>query len=159
MLWARFYFSPSFLYPFLEGRMQSSLAPWGPLLYNSCSLMLSKYCNVIFRYLAAHQVVDYPLHASNCPAGVPMEPERTVHNAHLSSQSEPSIPPGQYSILIGFSNKLWTKWNVNNCQLGPDGTTYRTLPRYHVVTKIVSIYWSNKVTLPCRYLDRLYLLE
>ena len=31
------------------------------------------------------------------------------------------------------------------------GTTFRKLARYHVVTKIVSIYWSNKVTLPCRY--------
>ena len=31
--------------------------------------------------------------------------------------------------------------NVNNCQLGPDsdGTTFRKLPHFQVVTKIVSI--------------------
>ena len=26
-----------------------------------------------------------------------------------------------------------------------------SFPHCHVVTKVVSIYWSNKVTLPCRY--------
>ena len=61
--------------------------------------------------------------------------------------------PGEYSILIGWrgvdyhlSKNECAKRNVNNCQLGPDsdGTTFRKLPRCHVVTKIVSIYWINK---------------
>ena len=79
-------------------------------------------------------------------AGETMEPRNTVNLAFHRDYRWLFFDNITSSLITGL--KMNALNETFNCQLGPDsdGTTFRKLPRCHVVTKVVSISaWRNVI--------------